>query len=99
LAGLSAAVAAARHGARTCLVQDRPVLGGNSSSEIRVVPRGAAVYHAYARETGIVSELLAEERARNHEEIFENGWTNGVWDLVQYDLVMHTPGLTLHLNT
>ncbi|MDT0443055.1 FAD-dependent oxidoreductase [Streptomyces johnsoniae] len=99
LAGLSAAVAAARHGARTCLVQDRPVLGGNSSSEIRVVPRGAAIYHAYARETGIVSELLAKERAANHEEIFENGWTNGVWDLVQYDLVMRTPNLTLHLNT
>lgn len=99
LAGLSAAVAAARHGSRTCLVQDRPVLGGNSSSEIRVVPRGAGIYHAYARESGIVSELLAEERAVNHEEIFENGWTNGVWDLVQYDLVMRTPRLTLHLNT
>ncbi|TNM31197.1 FAD-dependent oxidoreductase [Streptomyces sedi] len=99
LAGLSAAVAAARHGSRTCLVQDRPVLGGNSSSEIRVVPRGAAIYHAYARETGVVSELLAAERATNHEEIFENGWTNGVWDLVQYDLVMNTPGLTPHLNT
>ncbi len=36
LAGLCAAVAAARHGARVLLMQDRPVLGGNASSEIRM---------------------------------------------------------------
>lgn len=99
LAGVCAAIAAARAGAATCLVQDRPVLGGNSSSEVRVTPHGAAAFHAYARETGILSELLIEERAQNHEEIFENGWTNSVWDMVQYDLVQRTPNLTLHLNT
>jgi hypothetical protein len=99
LAGVCAAIAAARGGARTCLVQDRPVLGGNSSSEVRVTPHGAAAFHAYARETGILSELLIEERASNHEEIFENGWTNSVWDMVQYDLVQRTKNLTLHLNT
>lgn len=98
LAGLCAAVAAARNGQRTCLVHNRPVLGGNSSSEIRVTPHGAAAFHAYARETGIISELLIQERAVNHEEIFENGWTNSVWDMVQYDLVQHTENLTLHLN-
>ena len=43
LAGFCAAVAAARLGTRTCLVQDRPVLGGNSSSEIRVTPHALAV--------------------------------------------------------
>ncbi|MGD0777176.1 MAG: FAD-dependent oxidoreductase [Candidatus Solibacter sp.] len=99
LAGFCAAVASARHGARTCLVQDRPVFGGNSSSEIRVTPHGAAAFHAYARETGIVSELLIEERARNHETIFENGWTNSVWDLALYDMAMATPNLTFHVNT
>jgi hypothetical protein len=99
LAGVCAAIAAARGGARTCLVQDRPVLGGNSSSEVRVTPHGAAAFHAYARETGILSELLIEERAQNHEQIFENGWTNSVWDMVQYDLVERTENLTLHLNT
>ena len=36
MTGLCAALAAARHGARTALVQDRPVLGGNASSEIRM---------------------------------------------------------------
>jgi FAD dependent oxidoreductase len=99
LAGVSAAIAAARSGARTCLVQDRPVLGGNSSSEVRVTPHGAAAFHAYARETGIISELLIEERAANHEEIFENGWTNSVWDMTIYDAVQRTENLTLYLNT
>lgn len=99
LAGVCAAVAAARGGADTCLVQDRPVLGGNSSSEVRVTPHGAAAFHAYARETGIISELLIEERANNHEEIFENGWTNSVWDMTIYDLVQRTENLTLYLNT
>jgi len=99
LAGVCAAIAAARGGAKTALVQDRPVLGGNSSSEVRVTPHGAAAFHAYARETGIISELLIEERAVNHETIFENGWTNSVWDMVIYDLVQRTENLTLHLNT
>ncbi len=36
LAGLCAAVAAARHGAKVALIQDRPMLGGNASSEIRM---------------------------------------------------------------
>lgn len=99
LAGFCAAVAAARHGARVCLVHDRPVLGGNASSEVRVTVHGAAAFHAYARETGILSEALIEERARNHEEINENGWTNSVFDQVLYDIARRTPGLTLHLNT
>ncbi len=41
VAGLCAAVAAARHGARVILVQDRAVLGGNASSEIRMWICGA----------------------------------------------------------
>ena len=99
LAGFCAAVAAAREGAKTCLIQNRPVLGGNSSSEIGVTPHGAAAWHAYARETGIISELLLEERSRNHARINENGWTNSVWDMVMYDMAVATPNLTVHLNT
>ncbi|TBL81979.1 FAD-dependent oxidoreductase [Paenibacillus thalictri] len=99
LAGFCAAVAAARHGATTCLIHDRPVFGGNSSSEIRVTTHGAAAFHAYARESGIVSELLIQERALNHEFINENGWTNSVWDMVMYDMAVSTPNLTFHLNT
>lgn len=99
LAGVCAAVAAVRHGLRTCLVHERPVLGGVASSEMRVTVHGAACHHAYGRETGIIHEILEAERAANHETINENGWTNSVLDLVLYDLVQRTPGLTVHLNT
>ena len=58
LAGLCAAVSSARQGAKTCIIQDRPLFGGNSSSEIRIKPLGADRFHVYGRETGIISELL-----------------------------------------
>ncbi|MFD1718358.1 FAD-dependent oxidoreductase [Georgenia deserti] len=99
LAGFAAAVAAARMGRTVCLVQDRPVLGGNSSSEVRVVPRGSTTYHAYAREGGVVNEVMVGERMRNHEPLFENGWANSVWDLELYDIAQRTENLTLMLNT
>lgn len=99
LAGVCAAIASARNGASTCILQDRPVFGGNSSSEIRVYPQGAANYHAYARETGVISELLIEERAVNHEPNHHNGRANSVWDMLLYDKVMSTPNLSFHLNT
>jgi hypothetical protein len=44
LPGTCAAVAAARRGLKTALVNDRPVLGGNASSEIRVWSGGEARY-------------------------------------------------------
>ncbi|MFC3746219.1 FAD-dependent oxidoreductase [Paenibacillus sp. GCM10012306] len=99
LAGLSAAIAAAREGAVTALLQDRPVLGGNSSSEIRVTPHGAGRFHAYARETGILTELAGADRANNHEQFHNNGWTNSVWDMTLYDLAVRTDNLTVYLNT
>ena len=55
-AGCGAAVAAARSGAKTALVQDRPVLGGNASSELGVPTCGAAVSHPNAREGGLNEE-------------------------------------------
>ena len=99
LAGVCAAIASARLGKRTVLIHERPVLGGNSSSEVRVTPHGAAAFHHYARETGIISELMETERFRNHEQIFENGWTNSVWDLALYDACVSEELLDLYLNT
>jgi len=54
--GLGAAFAAARTGARTALVHDRPVLGGNSSVELGIGTDGAAISHPDARETGLCEE-------------------------------------------
>lgn len=68
LAGTFAAIAAARNRARVVLLQERPVLGGNSSSEIRVHPVGASQhgYHRDARETGLMEELFLEVRSRSY---------------------------------
>ncbi|MEW6358884.1 MAG: FAD-dependent oxidoreductase [Planctomycetota bacterium] len=98
LAGVCAAIASARHGCTTALVQDRPVLGGNSSSEIRVPPGGAATPNPWARETGIIEELQIEDRARNHDPIWE-GTMNSQWDMALYETVRAEPNLVLHLNT
>ncbi len=75
------------------------MLGGNSSSEIRVTPHGAGRHHPYAAETGIVSEAILAERLRCHVKPMENSWTNSQWDMALYDLAVRTPNLTLHLNT
>jgi len=57
VAGCCAALAAARLGAKTLLLHDRPVLGGNASVELGVHPEGASAHHSHARETGIVEEM------------------------------------------
>ena len=69
LAGLCCAIAAARHGIQTVLVQDRAVLGGNASSEIRMHICGADKHCARnnARETGIIEEIQIKNKARNPE--------------------------------
>ena len=57
-AGVCAAIAAAQHGVQTALVTDRLVLGGNSSSEIRVWTRGATgAGNLWAEEMGVWGEL------------------------------------------
>ena len=68
LAGLCAAVAAARRGISALLRQDRPVLGGNASSEIRMWVRGADGEDM--RETGLVEELELGNCCRNPDMNF-----------------------------
>lgn len=57
IAGTACAVSAARLGVRTALLQDRPVLGGNASSEVRVWMKGNVRRGPYPRIGEIVSEL------------------------------------------
>ena len=90
LAGLCAAVAAARHGAEVLLMQDRPVLGGNASSEIRMWVCGAQGENR--RETGILEELMLENLYRNPDRNYS------VWDSVLFELAFCQEHLTLLLN-
>jgi hypothetical protein len=58
IAGTSAAVSAARNGLKVALVQDRPVLGGNGSSEVRVLPEGHTRVKPYPHIGEIVDEIV-----------------------------------------
>ena len=90
MSGLCAAVAAARHGAKVVLIHDRPVLGGNASSEIRMWIRGAAGKEN--RESGIVQEIELENIYRNPTMNYS------IWDTVLYQMVLREENLTLLLN-
>ena len=61
IAGTSAALSAARHGMKVALVQDRPVLGGNGSSEVRVWPEGKINQAPYPHIGDVVAELVPEK--------------------------------------
>ena len=63
IAGTSAAVSAARLGLTVALVQDRPVLGGNGSSEVRVWPEGKTNLPPYPHVGDVVSELVRDRTA------------------------------------
>ncbi|MEK5494580.1 FAD-dependent oxidoreductase [Paenibacillus sp. FSL R7-0297] len=95
LAGVCAAIAAARLGQSVSLVNNRPVLGGNSSSEVRVWVCGATSHgiHRYARETGIMGELFVENQYRNKDG---NPY---LWDMVVLEAVQAEPNIQLFLNT
>lgn len=90
IAGMCAAIAAARGGARVALIHDRPVLGGNASSEVRMHICGA--HGANNRETGIVEELKLDNRARNPLGNYS------IWDSILYEKVRFEPNITLLLN-
>ncbi len=95
LAGVCAAVAAAREGIDVALIQDRPVLGGNSSSEIRVwaVGSNAMGNNRYAAESGIIGEIDLENLYRNPEG---NPY---LWDALLLDVVKREKKIELFLNT
>jgi len=101
-AGVPCALAAARNGARVILVHDRPVLGGNASSEVRMhivgangtghFDRGEAL-KTEAREGGIVEEIRLENCIRNPQR------SAAMFDLILYEKCRAEPNLTLLLNT
>ena len=91
MAGICAAVAAARNGIKTVLVQDRPMLGGNASSEIRMWICGA--HGKDQKEAGILEEILLENYYLNPTLRFT------IWDDVLYTVVRNEPNIALLLNT
>ncbi len=94
IAGTSAALSAARLGLKVALLQDRPVLGGNNSSEVRVWLGGGINLPPYPRIGDIVTELEPKRRAHygagNTAEIYE--------DDRRLALVRNEPNITLLLE-
>ena len=94
VAGTAAAVTAARQGLQVALVQDRPVLGGNSSSEVRVWPEGHVNQEPWPRIGDVVMELVPERRedSRNAQgaHVFD--------DDRKLRVVWEEPNVTLYLE-
>lgn len=95
VAGCMAAVSSARNGAKTALIQNRPVLGGNASIEILVPPVGVWPHSGQRsldpRETGLIEEVRTAGNQRYRETWVYSG------RLMR--LVKLEPNLDLHLNT
>jgi hypothetical protein len=93
-AGVHAAIAAARHGAKVILAQDRSRLGGNSSSEVKMHIVGANSHKGRPgwREGGILEELRLDDAVNNPQRCWE------LWDLLLYDKCVSEPNITLLLD-
>ncbi len=91
LSGVCAAVAAARHGSQVILIQDRPMLGGNTSSEMRMGIVG--VKEDQCQEAGILEEMQCRNFYYNPLQRYT------LWDDVIYSTVIEEPNIKLLLNT
>lgn len=95
IAGMFAAISAARHGTKVVLINDRPVLGGNASGECRVGISGADIgnIHKGMRETGLLEEIRMDHVRHNPTMAY------GPWDILLLSKVQAEPNITLMLNT
>ena len=97
LTGTCAAITAARTGMKVIVVQDRPVLGGNASSEVRLWVLGATSHmgnnNRWAREGGVINEIMLENIHRNPDG------NPLIFDTVLLEKVVEEKNITLLLNT
>ena len=97
LSGICCAITAAREGLQVILVQDRSVLGGNASSEVRLWVLGATSHmgnnNRWAREGGVIDEILVENMHRNPEG------NPIIMDAMLLDKVVSESNIRLLLNT
>lgn len=96
-AGVCAAIAAAQAGRTVILLQDRPVLGGNSSSEAGVPPHGAEAmaHNRNARDTGLLENL----RLDYYQVWSPESDSRPHWDRLLHEACASEPKLRVLLNT
>lgn len=90
-AGICAAVAAARLGLKVALVSDRPVLGGNNSSEVRVGLSGEINKNLYPNIGKVLNEF-------NPKRPPNAGPAEAFLDFVKERLVRTEKNIDLYLN-
>ena len=88
LAGMCAAIAAARRGVRTLIMQERPVFGANASGEVRMWVCGSP----HQLESGLIEEFRLENLYRNTYYNFS------VWDSILFEKVRGQENLISLLN-
>ncbi len=91
MAGTCSAISAARNGLKVALIQDRSVLGGNNSSEVRVHLNGEIFQQPYPKLGAVVAELDSGQRgnaqpAENYD------------DAKKLAVVRAEPNIRLYLN-
>ncbi|SIQ36406.1 FAD-dependent oxidoreductase [Maribacter ulvicola] len=97
LSGVCVAITAARENLKVVLIQDRPVLGGNASSEIRLWALGATSHmgnnNRWSREGGLINEILLDNLQRNKEG------NPLIFDTILLEKIYEEKNITLLLNT
>jgi ribulose 1,5-bisphosphate synthetase/thiazole synthase len=95
LSGVCAAIAAAREGVQVAILQNRSVFGGTGSSETRMHIVGANCHSSKAnlRETGILEEILLENKRRNPYAAFP------IFDMILWEKIYMEENITAYLNT
>ena len=93
--GVCAAIAAAREGVKVAIIQNRSVFGGTGSSETRMHIVGANCHSSKPnlRETGIIEEILLENKRRNPYADFP------IFDMIIWEKVKMEENITAFLNT
>lgn len=94
-AGMCAAVSAARRGVKIALIQDRPVLGGNASSEVRVGPIGKLGLKPYPKLSNLAYELV---EVTTSEGVTSGGLRPKPNDMAIEKWVRGEKNLTMHLS-
>lgn len=82
MAGITTSITASRLGLKVALIQNRPMVGGNNSSEIRVVASGGTNFPPYKNIGNVVKEV---GNVYEHYQYVE-------------DLIKSEPGISLYLN-
>ena len=90
--GICSSVAAARLGLKVALIQNRPVLGGVASSEIKVNPIGKTNFPPYPKNAEIVNELLHPGAQKSYTNLSET-------DKKRMNVVTKEKNISLFLDT